>query len=373
MPLLSCQRRAFTLVELLSTIAILAALIVVALGSYVAITDWVRQTSDKQTLTVLNDALDRYKTQGGNINALTAGTPITTVLTRLSTPVSWSGFTHQFLNTGKTYPSRSLDVKGNRHDFTFYRFNTYSTGTPGFGVPVAGMPYGSGMGYAAAGGNPAACNGVSDTGYIAVQPSDGDLYITDSYFELGSGVSATFWACADSNDSTPAGVIQVLAFTANPGFASVDVSGLRSLTQLDLSSNSDLTSLNISGITTLTEIHLTETGLASLTLQDLPDLTVLNTGGISSLESLSVSNCPQVATLNVWGSSLSSLSISNMPALATVDVTSGSCSDAELDAIFTALPTVSSGTIYVGGNPGSDDCDPSIAEAKGWTVDTVST
>lgn len=40
----------------------------------------------------------------------------------------------------------------------------------------------------------------------------------------------------------------------------------------------------------------------------------------------------------------------------------------ELNRIFTALPTVTSKTIDVRGNPGYDTCDPSIATAKGWTV-----
>jgi len=41
---------------------------------------------------------------------------------------------------------------------------------------------------------------------------------------------------------------------------------------------------------------------------------------------------------------------------------------AALDALYTALPTVTGKTITVTGNPGTSGDDPSIATAKGWTV-----
>lgn len=40
----------------------------------------------------------------------------------------------------------------------------------------------------------------------------------------------------------------------------------------------------------------------------------------------------------------------------------------EIDRIFNALPTLSGKTINVQNNPGSAACNPSIASAKGWTV-----
>lgn len=39
-----------------------------------------------------------------------------------------------------------------------------------------------------------------------------------------------------------------------------------------------------------------------------------------------------------------------------------------LDALYTALPTVTGKTITVTSNPGTSGDDPSIATAKGWTV-----
>jgi hypothetical protein len=43
-------------------------------------------------------------------------------------------------------------------------------------------------------------------------------------------------------------------------------------------------------------------------------------------------------------------------------------SGAQLDAIYTALPSVSGQTITVSGNFGTATHDPTIATTKGWTV-----
>jgi len=52
----------------------------------------------------------------------------------------------------------------------------------------------------------------------------------------------------------------------------------------------------------------------------------------------------------------------------SIDLHSNQLADTALDAMFTQLPAVSSGTVDVSGNPGSATCTPSIATAKGWTV-----
>ena len=43
-------------------------------------------------------------------------------------------------------------------------------------------------------------------------------------------------------------------------------------------------------------------------------------------------------------------------------------SAAQLNAYYTALPTVASGTLTVTGNWGTATDNPAIATAKGWTV-----
>lgn len=127
MPFRFPQSRAFTLIELIATIAVLAAITTAGLffvGSYV---QSAKQNADKQTLFVLNDALNRYKTQGGGVAALTSGAPIKNVLARLQTPVSWNGLTHQVLQTGKTFLGRSIDALGSGSQYRFTRFNTFTT------------------------------------------------------------------------------------------------------------------------------------------------------------------------------------------------------------------------------------------------------
>jgi len=52
----------------------------------------------------------------------------------------------------------------------------------------------------------------------------------------------------------------------------------------------------------------------------------------------------------------------------TFDVSNCALTNTAIDAIFTALPTVSGQTATVTGNPGAATCTPSIATGKGWTV-----
>jgi hypothetical protein len=46
-----------------------------------------------------------------------------------------------------------------------------------------------------------------------------------------------------------------------------------------------------------------------------------------------------------------------------------------LDSLFTTIdnadPEADDSTIFIYGNPGTATCDPTIAEDKGWTVDTT--
>lgn len=123
--------QSFTLVELLSAIAILGALVAGATLFTVGYVSWSKQIADKQTLTVLNDALTRYKTQGGGVSALTSGAPIANVLARLGQTTTWGNITHQFLQSGKTYPGRSLYAKGTGAQYRFTAFNTYTAETGG--------------------------------------------------------------------------------------------------------------------------------------------------------------------------------------------------------------------------------------------------
>ena len=125
------RHRAFTLVELMATVAI-AAMVVSAAVFFVAnYITYSHQQADRQTLWVLNDALTRYKTQGGNVSTLYSYSPVGAVLAGLQTALTWAGHGHIVLAQGITYPARSIDATGSKAQYHFYRFNTYNDGSPG--------------------------------------------------------------------------------------------------------------------------------------------------------------------------------------------------------------------------------------------------
>jgi len=61
----------------------------------------------------------------------------------------------------------------------------------------------------------------------------------------------------------------------------------------------------------------------------------------------------------------------NFPCPVNFSIADCHLSAAALDALYTSLPTVTAKTIFVKGNYGISGHTPSIATAKGWTVDTT--
>jgi type II secretory pathway pseudopilin PulG len=130
-------KAAFTLIEILSAVTIMAALIAVATFFIVSYISYAQLNSDKQTLTVLNDTLTRYKTGGGGVTALTVTAPIAHVLAALQAPINWAGgLTHQVWRGGSTYPGRSIDALGSGAQYHFTRFNTYTSESGGVSTPL---------------------------------------------------------------------------------------------------------------------------------------------------------------------------------------------------------------------------------------------
>jgi type II secretory pathway pseudopilin PulG len=123
------------MIELLCAVLIIGALIAGALFTISSYSAWARQTSDKQTLTVLNDTLTRYKCEGGDLTALTLGAPIGRVLAKLATPIQWTGQTHYIMTAAKTYPASSLSVSGSGPQYRFTRYNTYTHESGGVTYP----------------------------------------------------------------------------------------------------------------------------------------------------------------------------------------------------------------------------------------------
>jgi len=88
----------------------------------------------------------------------------------------------------------------------------------------------------------------------------------------------------------------------------------------------------------------------------------------NNLTSLNVSGCTALTDLSCSGNNLTSLDVSKNTALTYLSCSSNNLTSAALNQIFRDLPQVTSGTISIYGNPGTETCDKSIAENKGWNV-----
>lgn len=424
---LNADARAFTLVELLATIAILALIVTVA-GVYIG--DYVnnaRTVTAKKNLAMLNDALTRYKGQGGDVKKLTVGASIPGVFTKLKTTVTWAGKKHQFLQSGFTYPARSLLAIGNHHQYRFYGYGAYKSETPSADTPTSTYPYSQGRGYIAK--NPAGFWNLglnSTSGVVCFQDASGiKKYYSvttdpNSYyypwFSTPSN-SYTFWACAsmvdeDHGDPTPSGAITYITANGNQ-LTSLNVQGLTGLQQLKCYSNqltslqvaglsslkllwcdtNQLTSLNVSGCSSLEELEVRNNQLTSLNLSgatslstlycDDNQLTSLNISALTNLEqftcrnnqitTLNAQNLPNIMNFFCNNNQLTSIQLSSAADFREVCVAGNPAltgSAAALEALYNSLPTVSpsgwADALLIGDDaPSAND---SLATGKNWTV-----
>ncbi len=123
--------------------------------------------------------------------------------------------------------------------------------------------------------------------------------------------------------------------------------------------NNNLTSLDVSGCTALTELDCYG----------------------NNLTSLNVSGCTALTELGCWSNNLTSLDVSKNTALTYLDCEDNKLTSSALNQIFRDLPQRKTWTegygyteqssIFIYRNPGSETCDKSIAENKGWEVNTI--
>jgi len=155
----------------------------------------------------------------------------------------------------------------------------------------------------------------------------------------------------------------------------LDISNNSELLQL-LCSENQLTSLDVSNNLKLYYLNCRSNQLTSLDLSRntrLTDLTCAN----NFLTSLDVSNNTSLTRLHCGNNQITSLDLSRNIALTNVIVWNNKLTADALNALFATLHsnTIMGGNsfpiakqIYIGGNPGTDDCDKYIAESKGWIV-----
>ena len=180
----------------------------------------------------------------------------------------------------------------------------------------------------------------------------------------------------------------------NNQLTALDVSKNTALTSLQCGNN-QLTALDVSNNTALTSLHC---GNNQLTTLDVSKNTALMGLACSynQLTILDVSNNTALSSLSCQDNQLTALDVSNNTALiglqcennqlTTLDVTNNTIlssfycqnnlfSATALNDLFETLPvnTIPNNIkrIYIANNPGTATCDPSIATAKGWNVNTT--
>ena len=98
----------------------------------------------------------------------------------------------------------------------------------------------------------------------------------------------------------------------------------------------------------------------------------LSLGG-AGFETVDVQLLQSLISLSVGGNKLTELTVNNENSLLHyVNCRGNLLSASALDALFTSLPMVGdidmSNEILIGNNPGTSECNRSIAEAKGWNI-----
>ena len=123
--------------------------------------------------------------------------------------------------------------------------------------------------------------------------------------------------------------------------------------------DNNLTSLDVSGCTALRKLYCY----------------------YNNLTSLDVSGCTALTELECDGNNLTSLNVSGCTALTYLNCEDNKLTSSALNQIFRDLPQGKTWTeghgrteqssIIIYDNPGSNTCDKSIAENKGWEVNTI--
>ena len=130
---------------------------------------------------------------------------------------------------------------------------------------------------------------------------------------------------------------------------------------------SELASLNVSNCAKLVKLNVINSQLTSFDVSKNTKLTELRCYN-SQLTSLDVSKNVMLKRLNCSNNQLTSLNVSNCYALGHLYCMNNNLTEAALNNLFNTLPIneLPSRYIWISGNPGTDSCNRSIAENKGW-------
>lgn len=266
----------------------------------------------------------------------------------------------------------------------------------------------------------------SSTGYSAVLWWDGTLQVfgggsptmhypasktaaTTGPWGASSPRNIFVWSCVSATSAQATGSLLGISAT-NCGIRTLSVAGCGSLQTLDCSTNS-IDTLDLQGCTSLssltcysnslkdidtlelkslTELYCQSNPLSELTLTANEELLVLQCNSCA-LTSLDLSTCTKLASLFCHSNQIQVLNLSNnklikalncsgnmlvsvraagaaISGAAGANLSANQLNASALNALYEDLASVSSGSIYVAGNPGVSADSPSIAVAKGYTV-----
>ncbi|MDR2651279.1 MAG: leucine-rich repeat domain-containing protein [Prevotellaceae bacterium] len=187
-----------------------------------------------------------------------------------------------------------------------------------------------------------------------------ELYVGhDFYANKGNYRELTFGSCPDLTE----------LYCWHEYITSIDISKCTALQTLWLNGN-QLTSLDVSKCTELKELEIDDNQLTSLDVSKCTDLQTLWIVQ-NQLTGLDVSKCPDLEVILCDNNQLTSLDVSKCTYIHYLDVANNKLTASALNNLFGTLPIKASGNhanIYIKNNPGTDECDKSIAENKGWDV-----
>ncbi len=142
----------------------------------------------------------------------------------------------------------------------------------------------------------------------------------------------------------------------------------------------DITAIDLKRCNSLVGIDMYEVELRSLDVAGFTELKYLKIID-AHLETLNANGCEKLVVLDCSYNELTSLDVSGCTALTYLDCFGNELTSSALNQIFEDLPQGKTwtekdngneremqSTIEIRSNPGTEDCDKSIAENKGWKV-----
>lgn len=164
-------------------------------------------------------------------------------------------------------------------------------------------------------------------------------------------------------------MLRLVSFTYN-NLTKIDVSKNPRLVQIS-GGNNKLTEVDLSFCPEMDQINLDDNAINKLVItpsESLHTLTLRN----NKLSSLDLVNKPKLAVLSLENNSISELNIAGNQDLSNVDISKNQFSGTALNKVFTDLPmplySFLSPWIRITSNPGTNQCDSTIATVKKWKV-----